>query len=76
MPVRYKVRHRSAYSWGIALGLMLVSVSQAVVINEFMASNVKTIADGQGQFDDWIELYNPSDAPVDVGGWYLTPLKI
>ena len=28
--------------------------------------------DPQGQYDDWIELYNPSSTPIDAGGLYLT----
>jgi len=43
-----------------------------VVINEFMAANNGFVADPQGQFEDWIELHNVTDAPVDVGGMYLT----
>ncbi len=43
-----------------------------VVINEFMAANARTLADPQGDYDDWIELRNLTDAPVDLGGWYLT----
>jgi len=43
-----------------------------VCINEVMASNSNVAADPQGQFEDWIELYNTSKAPVDVGGLYLT----
>ncbi|MEN6425372.1 MAG: lamin tail domain-containing protein [Phycisphaerales bacterium] len=43
-----------------------------VVINEVMASNTASFADPQGDFDDWIELYNVGDGPVDVGGMYLT----
>lgn len=44
----------------------------AVLINEFLAANSSTLADPQGQFDDWVELYNSGDAEVDVGGMYLT----
>ena len=55
-----------AWRQGLAQG------PEAVVINEFMASNSHTLADGGGQFDDWIELYNPSSQSVDVGGLYLT----
>jgi spore coat protein CotH len=43
-----------------------------VVINEFMASNSSTIADPQGQFDDWIELRNLTAATLDVGGMFLS----
>ncbi len=43
-----------------------------VVINEFMASNSSFLQDPQGQYDDWLELYNMGDEPVDVAGMYLT----
>ncbi len=43
-----------------------------IVINEVMASNVTFFSDPQGEYDDWIELFNTTDAPVDVGGLYLT----
>lgn len=43
-----------------------------LVINELMASNSSTAKDPQSQWDDWIELHNLSDAPVDAGGMYLT----
>ncbi len=41
-------------------------------INEVMASNATAVADPQGDFDDWIELYNGGDHPLDIGGMYLT----
>ncbi len=44
----------------------------SVLINEFMASNGSTIADGDGDYEDWIELYNPNAFPIDLSGYYLT----
>jgi len=41
-------------------------------INEVMAANSRAAADPQGQYDDWVELYNGSDAAIDVAGLYLT----
>ena len=41
-------------------------------INEFMASNTSTITDEAGAFPDWIEIYNASDATVDLGQAYIT----
>jgi hypothetical protein len=41
-------------------------------INEFMASNINCIEDPQGQYDDWIEIYNSGVEAVDTGGMYLT----
>ncbi|NQV31861.1 MAG: lamin tail domain-containing protein, partial [Phycisphaeraceae bacterium] len=49
----------------------MAQAQHPVYISEFMASN-STIQDPGGDYDDWIELHNPTDYPVDVGGMYLT----
>jgi hypothetical protein len=43
-----------------------------VVINEFMASNDVTASDQDGDFDDWIELYNNTNASIDLSGYSLS----
>jgi len=43
--------------------LNTVVAQSAFVINEFMAVNDASSSDGQGEFDDWVEIYNPEDAP-------------
>ncbi|MCB0712008.1 MAG: lamin tail domain-containing protein [Ignavibacteriae bacterium] len=43
-----------------------------VVINELLASNTKSKADQDGEFDDWIELYNKSSVDISLDGWYLS----
>ncbi len=43
-----------------------------VVISEIMASNASTLADGDGDFADWIELHNRGDASVNLAGWCLS----
>lgn len=43
-----------------------------IVINELMASNTKSFADPQGQYEDWLELHNLSDTAVNLTGMYLT----
>jgi hypothetical protein len=43
-----------------------------LVINEFMADNTSVIADPSGKFEDWIEVYNFGDDPIDLGGFYFT----
>ncbi len=37
-----------------------------IVINEFMASNKTTLADKDGDYSDWIELYNKTDSEIDI----------
>ena len=43
-----------------------------VVINELMASNMATIADQDGEFDDWVELYNNTSTAINLNGYYLS----
>lgn len=45
-----------------------------IVINEFKADN-KTFADSIGEFDDWLELFNPTDSGIVLSGKYLTDKK-
>src|SRR5262245_18261824 len=47
-------------------------LAMAVVINEFVASNVHGLVDHDGDRSDWIELKNTGPAAVDLTGWYLT----
>lgn len=41
-------------------------------INEIMASNSTVIADNEGEFDDWIEIYNAGNVSVNLAGLYLS----
>ena len=43
-----------------------------LIISELLAINATVLPDADGDFSDWIEIYNPSDAAVDLDGWYLT----
>jgi len=43
-----------------------------LVINEFMADNNDILADNYGEFDDWIEIYNPGQRSVNTKGMFLT----
>ncbi|MBT7981970.1 MAG: lamin tail domain-containing protein, partial [Akkermansiaceae bacterium] len=49
-----------------------VSSPVAVVINEVMSNNETTVADGDGDFPDWIELYNASDTAAELTGYQLS----
>lgn len=49
-----------------------IAANVEVVINEVMASNTTTAQDDAGEYDDWIEFYNPTTAPVDLSGYTLT----
>lgn len=43
-----------------------------VSISEFMASNSSSLADEDGEYSDWIELYNDGTDAVSLEGWGLT----
>jgi len=45
---------------------------RGLVINEFLASNNTTITDENGEFDDYVEIYNPGSEAADMGGMFLT----
>lgn len=68
--------------WHVFLTTVLVSMTlalspplanaQQVIISEFMADNSSTLADADGDYSDWVEIYNLSDSTVDLDGWHLT----
>ena len=50
----------------------LFSANGQIVINEYSAANYNTSTDNYGEFEDWVELYNPTAAAIDINGWALT----
>lgn len=71
----------SKYFIPALLLIFAVSVDgQQITINEFMSSNCTTIADEDGDFEDWIEIYNYGTETVNLAGFGLSddldePLK-
>lgn len=64
---------KTSLIFGILLSLNLSSVqAQDVVINEVMSSNGFTIEDEDGDFSDWIELFNISTTEINLAGWGLS----
>ncbi len=52
--------------------LPLASQAQSLQITEFMAENGGSSLDEDGEASDWIEVHNPTSAPVSLSGWSLT----
>jgi spore coat protein CotH len=53
------------------LRLSFPETRSRIVLNEILASNATTNADEYSEYDDWIEIYCPSDS-VNLEGYYLT----
>jgi hypothetical protein len=49
--------------------------SKSIVINEILPKNTQYGSDEDGEFDDWIELYNLASKDIDISGFYLTDSK-
>ena len=47
----------------------VTAASEAVFINEICTQNKSCLADSYGSYSDWIELYNQSDAEIDISGY-------
>lgn len=56
----------------VVLALGVLPVRGELIISEFLASNLRNLADEDGAFEDWIEIRNTSEAAMDLRGWFLT----
>jgi hypothetical protein len=43
-----------------------------LIVNEFMANNRFVLEDEDGDYPDWIEMYNPTGSPVNLEGYWLS----
>ena len=66
---------------GCLLCLFFLTINaQNIVVNELMTKNTATISDFEGEFEDWIELYNSGNTSINLEGFALSddddePLK-
>ncbi len=63
-PQRSELEFYSLYSLTVGTGNLK--------INEFLASNATIMADQDGDYDDWVEIYNHSDGIVSFDSMYLS----
>src|SRR4051812_48674366 len=71
MIVSRSIRHLQVFLATLAI-FAVGSAHAEPRINEIVAVNATTLADEDGGYSDWIELYNPDSTAVDLTGWYLT----
>ena len=43
-----------------------------LVINEFLAANQSINTDENGDYEDWIEIYNNTNTSIDLNGFYIS----
>ncbi|MEE4259340.1 MAG: lamin tail domain-containing protein [Bacteroidales bacterium] len=56
----------------LSLFIMTNTVHAQLYINEFMASNDVSFPGPQGDYPDWIEIYNAGSEAVMLGGYYMS----
>jgi hypothetical protein len=49
-----------------------LAVVGGLVINEIMAANSTSVADQDGEYDDWVELYNGGANSINLSGFHLS----
>jgi len=52
--------------------LVVLGQGKSVILNEVLAFNSMIFADEEGDFEDWIELRNPTVGPINLDGYTLT----
>lgn len=52
-----------------------IAEAQQVIINEVMSMNTNTLADFDGDYSDWVEIYNNGTTSVNLMGYHLTDKK-
>jgi hypothetical protein len=50
-------------------------VASDIVINELLPVNTTIAPDQNGEYDDWIELYNLSNSVKDISGYFISDNK-
>ena len=68
------LKRYNSYIFLITFLLILESsfLPAQIKINEVMSSNGSTLMDEDGDYPDWIELYNSGDAALNLNGYSLT----
>jgi hypothetical protein len=51
---------------------LFVIQPQNVLINELLSANQNGITDNFGELEDWFEIYNPNNFPVNLSGYYFS----
>jgi hypothetical protein len=57
--------------FSISAVMVSMALNAQLVINEVCAANGYIIQDFENDYEDWLEIYNPTSTPVSLDGFYL-----
>ena len=66
------IRSIRVFCFACALLCTHVTAAESVFISEFVASNSNGLRDEDGDFSDWLEIFNGGTNTVNLDGWFLT----
>jgi len=69
---QYSPGHENTQEGYAAFRASTVLTTGSLVINEICASSITTLKDEDGEYPDWIELYNASDKAIDLSNYALS----
>ena len=75
LPIKSSMQCMIVRAWWMAWVLLAAMTARSnadVLLTEFMAINNTTLTDQDGQYSDWIEIYNSGPDTVNLDGWFLT----
>ncbi len=64
--------HRIAFYF---LAFIAFHLNAQIVINEVSSASVSSYLDEDGDQEDWIEFYNPTAAPINMGGYTISSIE-
>lgn len=66
---------RAEHEFYTLLATVPTPVTGSIVINEFVAQNQTGAKDANGDYEDWVELYNNTSNPISLKNMYLSDLS-
>jgi gliding motility-associated-like protein len=54
------------------ISILPIAVNAQLKINEYSGANVSAVADNNGEYRDWVEIYNAGSAAVTLTGYYMS----
>ncbi len=72
MQIVSAIRHTACFIFCLIIVNSAFPQQNTIFINEVLASNSSVLADEDGDFTDWIEIYNAGETDVNLSGYGIT----